>query len=67
MVSYVGAKTKLTTSKCYKKENFIVEKKFNFAFHFSIFHLVQKKGINKRMTHFGIKCANATQKKKKTY
>jgi hypothetical protein len=60
MVSHVGAKTKLTTSKCYTKENFIVEKEFNFAFHFSISQLSQKKGINNRMTHLGIKCANAT-------
>jgi hypothetical protein len=66
MVSHVGAKTKLTTSKCYIKENFIVEKEFNFAFHFSISHLFPKKGINKRMTPFEIKCANAT-KKEKTY
>jgi hypothetical protein len=64
MVLDVGTMTKLTTSKCYLKENFVVEKEFNFAFHFSISHSVQKKGINnKRMTHFGIKCENATKKK----
>jgi hypothetical protein len=63
MVSHVGAKTKLTTSKCYMEENFNVGKEFNFAFHFSISHLFQKKwhilGSNIQMLQ--------KKKKKKNY